>query len=197
MRPPAMRRRRYSRWSRRAAFSVSVLTAKAGSASKLDSPRIAKRLRRPSTRPPSRSRPRPGPQHSHEPKKLIAEAQTGADRSAEAGRRGSSRPGYGDTFGASRLRKIALRSDTFGLSWRVYWLCAIPATDDAEKGAYLFSHFLHGGQIDSRSRDAIKSIIGSANRAGETIYVVDLSSVDLQPTSKLSSPRLDQLEGKG
>jgi len=46
------------------------------------------------------------------------------------------------------------------------------------KALIFFTSFL-GGQVDLRSMDAIKSIVGSANQAGESIYVVDLNSSDL------------------
>jgi VWFA-related protein len=133
---------------------------------------------------------------ANEPEKqLIAEAQTGADRS-------------GKPVGAEvRAQDMAMLSALQGsgkialdqhLRPFLAGLLALAQSQQqmTQRKALIFFTSLHGGQIDSRSRDAIKSIIGSANRAGETIYVVDLSSVDLQPTSKLMFSRLDQLEGK-
>ena len=49
------------------------------------------------------------------------------------------------------------------------------------KALIFFTSFL-GGQVDLRTRDAVKSIVGSANQAGESIYVVDLNSSDLHTT---------------
>jgi VWFA-related protein len=49
------------------------------------------------------------------------------------------------------------------------------------KALIFFTSFL-GRQVDFSTRDAIDSIVGSANQDGESIYVVDLNSSDLHTT---------------
>jgi VWFA-related protein len=132
---------------------------------------------------------------ANEPEKqLIAEAQTGDDRS-------------GKPVGAEvRAQDMAMLSALQGsgkialdqhLRPFLAGLLALAQSQQlmTERKALIFVTSLHGGQIDSRSRDAIKSIIGSANRAGETIYVVDLNSNEVPSTSNLMFSRLDQLQG--
>ena len=48
----------------------------------------------------------------------------------------------------------------------------------AERKAILYFTSFGGGQADSRTMEAIDSIVGAANRAGVTIYVVDLNRLD-------------------
>ena len=50
-------------------------------------------------------------------------------------------------------------------------------------------------QIDSRARDAIKSIIGSANQAGVSINVVDLNSFEHAVTQILGKDAINTLNG--
>jgi len=52
----------------------------------------------------------------------------------------------------------------------------------AQRKALIFFTAFRGGKVDSRTADAIDSIVGSANQAGESIYVVDLDSSDLSTT---------------
>ena len=133
---------------------------------------------------------------ANEPEKqLIAEVHTGADPS---GKPVSSEVRAQNMAMLSALQgsgKIALDQH---LRPFLAGLLALAQSQQqmTQRKALIFVTSLHGGQIDSRSRDAIKSIVGSANRAGETIYVVDLSSNDLSPTSHLMFSRLDQLVGK-
>ena len=48
----------------------------------------------------------------------------------------------------------------------------------AQRKALIFFTSFQEAKIDSRTADAINSIIGSANQAGESIYVVDLNTSD-------------------
>ncbi len=48
----------------------------------------------------------------------------------------------------------------------------------AQRKSILFFTSFEGGHVDLRTREAISSIIGSANRAGESIYVIDVNSTD-------------------
>ena len=51
-----------------------------------------------------------------------------------------------------------------------------------QRKALVFFTSFQGEQIDSRTRDAISSIVGSANQAGESIYVIDLNSAHVNAT---------------
>ena len=55
-----------------------------------------------------------------------------------------------------------------------------------QRKALIFFTSFQGEQLDTRTLDAISSIIGSANQAGESIYIVDMNSTDLQ-ASQLSA----------
>jgi len=55
-----------------------------------------------------------------------------------------------------------------------------------QRKALIFFTSFQGEQLDTRTLDAINSIIGSANQAGESIYIVDMNSTDLQ-ASQLSA----------
>ena len=48
----------------------------------------------------------------------------------------------------------------------------------AQRSAVIFFTSFHNKQLDSHAKDAIKSIVGTANQAGVSIYVVDVASVD-------------------
>ena len=51
-------------------------------------------------------------------------------------------------------------------------------------------YFTHGRPLDSRAKDAMRSIIGEANRSGITIYIVDLKSLDRSAIEKLDHSSL-------
>jgi VWFA-related protein len=48
----------------------------------------------------------------------------------------------------------------------------------AQRKAVIYFTSLHDKQIDSHAKDDIESIIGTANRAGVSLYIVDLNSLD-------------------
>jgi VWFA-related protein len=54
-----------------------------------------------------------------------------------------------------------------------------------QRKALIFFTSFAGEKVDLRTREAIQSIIGSANQAGESIYVVDLNSSD-RKTSQMN-----------
>ena len=55
-----------------------------------------------------------------------------------------------------------------------------------QRKALIFFTSFSGEKVDLRTREAIQSIVGSANQAGESIYVIDLNSSD-RNTSQMNA----------
>ena len=110
-------------------------------------------------------------------KQLIAELQTGIDSSGKpisAGDRSRAQALFSALSHSGRIAQDQhMRPSLAGLLALVQAMQQIPD----RKTVIYFTSF-QKAQIDSRSRDAINSIIGSANQAGVTIDVVDLNSLD-------------------
>jgi VWFA-related protein len=116
-------------------------------------------------------------------KQLIAEAQTGADPS---GMPLSAKVRAQDMAMLSALKGSNRIAQDQHLRPFLAGLLALAQSQQqiTQRKALIYCTSLQGGQIDSRTSDAIKSIIGSANRAGESIYVVDLNSNEVSFTSQ-------------
>jgi VWFA-related protein len=116
-------------------------------------------------------------------KQLLAEAQTGADPS---GKPVSAKVHAQDMAMISALKGSSRIAQDQHLRPFLAGLLALAQSQQqiTQRKALIYCTSLQGGQIDSRTSDAIKSIVGSANRAGESIYVVDLNSNDLFSVSQ-------------
>jgi VWFA-related protein len=116
-------------------------------------------------------------------KQLIAEAQTGADPS---GKPISAKVRAQDMAMLSALKGSSRIAQDQHLRPFLAGLLALAQSQQqiTQRKALIYCTSLQGGQIDSRTSDAIKSIVGSANRAGESIYVVDLNSNEVLSTSQ-------------
>jgi VWFA-related protein len=115
-------------------------------------------------------------------KQLIAAALTGADPSGKP---------VGAKVRALDLAMLSALNDSGRIAQDQHlrpFLAGLLALAQSqqqikERKALIFFTSFQGGQIDLRARDAIKSIIGSANQAGESIYIVDLNSNDLNASN--------------
>ena len=116
-------------------------------------------------------------------KQLIAELQTGNDSSGKPVSPGDRARDQALFSALSQSGKIAqdqhIRHSFAGLLALVDAMQQIPH----RKTVIYFTSF-QKTQIDSRARDAVKSIIGSANQAGVSIDVVDLNSFE-RPVTQL------------